>query len=83
MDQFFEGKGLDEFPPYTRSANATKSDATFTMSVADAKKLLNSNNLARNARLKTADGSKDWTPGKDGLKLGKKSGCSNLWLARR
>jgi pSer/pThr/pTyr-binding forkhead associated (FHA) protein len=71
LDQFFEGKGLDEFPPYTRSVNATKSDATFTMSAADAKKLLASNNLARNARLKTADGSQDWTPGKDGLKLGK------------
>ena len=40
MDQFFEGKGLDEFPPYTRSVNATKSDATFTMSVADAKTFL-------------------------------------------
>ena len=34
-------------------------------------KLLASNNLARNARLKTADGSQDWTHGKDGLKFGK------------
>ncbi len=71
MDQFFEGKGLDEFPPYTRSANATKMDSTFTMSVADAKKLLASNNLARNAKLRLADGSQEWTPGKEGLKIGK------------
>ena len=71
MDQFFEGKGLDELPHYTRSANATKSDATFTMSIADAKKLLAGNNLARNAKLKTADGSQEWTPGKETLKIGK------------
>ncbi len=71
MDQFFEGKGLDEFPPYTRSANATKMDETFTMSVADAKKLLASGALARDARLKTADGSQEWAPGKETLKIGK------------
>lgn len=71
IDQFFEGKGLDEFPPYTRTANATKSDDTFVMSVAEAKKLLASNNLSRNAKLKSADGSQKWTPGKEGLTIGK------------
>ena len=71
MDQFLDGKGLDEYPLYNRSANSTKSDATFTMSVADAQKLMASNNLARNARIKTADGSQSWTPGKDGLRIGK------------
>lgn len=72
MDQFLDGKGLDEFPPYSRSANATKADETFTMSIADAQRLLASNNLARNARFKRADGSMEWTPGKEGLKIGKK-----------
>ena len=71
MDQFLDGKGLDEFPPYSRSANATKTDETFTMSIADAQRLLASNNLARNARFKRADGSMEWTPGKSGLKIGK------------
>ena len=71
LDQFFEGKGLDEFPPYTRSTNATKTDDTFSMSPAEAKKLLNSNNLARNAKLNTADGSQHWVPGKKGLQIGK------------
>ena len=70
MDQFFEGKGLDEFAPYTRSANATKSDETFAMSAADAKKLLAGNNLARSAKLRSTDG-QVWNPGKDGLKIGK------------
>ena len=49
---FLDGKGLDEFLPYSRSANATKADETFTMSIADAQRLLASNNLARNARFK-------------------------------
>ncbi len=71
MDQFLNGKGLDEFPLYNRSANSTKSDSTFTMSVADAKRLMASNNLARNAKLQMVDGSQSWAPGKDGLKMGK------------
>jgi pSer/pThr/pTyr-binding forkhead associated (FHA) protein len=82
MDQFFEGKGLDEFPPYTRTANSTKADDTFVMSVADAKKLLASNNLSRNAKLKTADGSQEWVPGKEGLKIGKNQDVPiSGWLA--
>ena len=71
MDQFLDGKGLDEYPLYNRSANSTKADATFTMSVADAQRLMASNNLARNARIKSADGSQSWTPGKDGIRIGK------------
>lgn len=71
MDQFLDGKGLDEFPPYSRSANASKADDTFVMSVADAKLLLASNNLARNAKFSRVDGSAEWKPGKDGLKIGK------------
>ena len=69
MDQFLDGKGLDEFPPYSRSANATKADETFTMSL-PMRNAYWPVTTARNARFKRADGSMEWTPGKEGLKIG-------------
>ena len=71
MEQFFEGKALDEFPVYARTANATKNDATFTLSAKEAEKLLNQGSLTRNARIFTADRKKQWSPEKKSLSFGK------------
>ena len=57
MDQFFEGKGFDEFHP-TLVQPMQQSPMPLSQCLPQMrKKLLHSNNLARNARLKTSDGS--------------------------
>lgn len=71
MEQFFEGKALDEFPLYARTANATRDDTTFTLSAKDAEKLLKQGSLTRNARIFTADKKQQWTPEKKTLSFGK------------
>ena len=72
VDQFYEGKGLDEYPLFARTAQAqSQGDTTFTMSAADAKKLLASNNLLRSAKIFTLDRKLDWSPGKGPLTFGK------------
>lgn len=71
MEQFFEGKALDEYPLYARTANATKDDTTFTLSAKEAEKLLNQGSLTRNARIFTADRKQQWTPEKKTLSFGK------------
>ena len=70
MDQFFEGKSLEEFPIYARTANATKGDGTFSLSAAEAQKLLRVGNLTRNARIYSSDKRQQWTPGKNAIGFG-------------
>ena len=69
MDQFFEGKALDEFPPYARSSGGNRKDATFQMSPDQVKKILKSSNKVRHARI--TSGTKEWTPGDKILGFGK------------
>jgi len=69
MDHFFEGKALDEFPPYARTTSNNRKDATFQMSPQMVKKMLESSNKVRNARI--IGGNKKWTPGDKILSFGK------------
>ena len=69
MDQFFEGKALDEFPPYARTTGGNRTDATFQLSPAMVKKMLTSSNKVRNARL-FSEG-EAWTPGDKIIGFGK------------
>ena len=69
MDQFFEGKALDEFPVYARTTSGNRKDATFHMSPAMVKKMLHSSNKVRHARI--TNGKKEWTPGDKILGFGK------------
>ena len=71
MEQFFEGKALDEFPLYARTANATRDDTTFTLSAKDAEKLLKQGSLTRNARIFTANKKQQWAPEKKTISFGK------------
>ena len=71
LDQIYQGKSLDEYPLYTRTANATKGDETFTMSASEAKKLLEANNKTRSAKIRTLNRSAEWSPGKEPLRFGK------------
>ena len=70
MEQFFEGKSLEEFPIYARTANATKGDGTFSLSAAEAEKMLRMGTLTRNARIFSEDRKKSWTPGKKSIAFG-------------
>ena len=70
MDQFFEGKSLEEFPIYARTANATKGDGTFSLSAVEAQKLLRVGNITRNARIYTSDKKQHWVPGKNAIGFG-------------
>ena len=69
MDQFFEGKALDEFPPYARTTGGNRTDATFQMSPEMVKKMLQNSNKVRNARI--ISGTDTWTPGDKIVGFGK------------
>ena len=71
IEQFFEGKGLDEFPVYARTANATKADGTFQLSAADAQRMLRTGNITRSARVVRVSDSQTWTPSNGTLTFGK------------
>ena len=73
MEQFFEGKALDEYPLYSRSASGNKKDITFQMSPAQVKKMMDSGKLIRNARIVNEAAKQSWTPGDKGLTFGKKA----------
>jgi pSer/pThr/pTyr-binding forkhead associated (FHA) protein len=70
MDQFFEGKAIDEFPIYARTANATKGDGTFTLSASEAERMMKIGNLTRSARIFTQDRKQSWTPGNKSVSFG-------------
>jgi len=69
LDQFFEGKALDDFPPYARTTSNNRQDATFQMSPQMVQKMLQSSNKVRNARI--ISGKDSWTPGDKILSFGK------------
>ena len=69
MEQFFEGKALDEYPPYARTTGGNRTDATFQMSPQMVKKMLHSSNKVRNARI--ISGNDSWTPGDKIISFGK------------
>jgi pSer/pThr/pTyr-binding forkhead associated (FHA) protein len=69
IDQFFDGRALDEIPLYARTSQANRTDATFQLSPGMVKKTLKQGNLIRNARIKSGDQS--WTPGDGKLIFGK------------
>ena len=72
MEQFFEGKALDEFPPYNRTSTSNRRDATFQMSAAKVRKMMDSNNIIRNAVIKLVSNPKQtWRPKDKELTFGK------------
>ena len=70
MEQFFEGKALEDYPIYARTANATKSDGTFSLNAAEAEKMLRIGNLTRSARICSQDRKQKWSPGNKSLSFG-------------
>lgn len=70
MDQFFEGKALEEYPIYARTANATKGDGTFTLSAAEAERMLRIGNLTRSAHIFSHDKKQRWAPGNKSISFG-------------
>ncbi len=70
MEQFFEGKALEDYPIYARTANATKEDGTFTLSAKEAERMLQMGNLTRSARIFSHDRKQKWTPGNRSISFG-------------
>jgi pSer/pThr/pTyr-binding forkhead associated (FHA) protein len=70
MEQFFEGKALEDYPIYARTANATKGDGTFTLSATEAERMLRMGNLTRSARIRSQDKKHNWTPGSKSISFG-------------
>lgn len=71
MDHFFEGKSLEEFPLYSRTANATKGDTTFSLSKKDVEKMLKESNTLRSAHIFSEEKKQSWFPEKKILSFGK------------
>ena len=72
LEQFFEGKALDEFPPYNRTSTSNRRDATFQMSASKVRKMMDSNNVIRNALVKLSSNPKQtWRPKDKDLTFGK------------
>ena len=72
MEQFFEGKALDEYPPYNRTSTSNRRDSTFQMSATKVRKMMDSNNIIRNARLILTNNPKqNWRPKDKDLTFGK------------
>jgi pSer/pThr/pTyr-binding forkhead associated (FHA) protein len=72
MEQFFEGKALDEYPPYNRTSTSNRRDATFQMSASKVRKMMDSNNVIRNAIVKLgSDLKQTWRPKDKDLTFGK------------
>lgn len=72
LEQFFEGKALDEYPPYARTSGSARRDATFQMTPSMVKRMMDSGKVLRNATLiSEEDSRKIWTPGDKTLIIGK------------
>jgi len=71
LEQFFEGRALDEFPRYARTTAANRKDLTFQMSPTMVKKMMTSTNRIRKAIVKATGTKGEWRPGDKGLRFGK------------
>ena len=71
LEQFFEGKALDEFPMYARTSAANRKDLTFQMSPEMVKKMMANGERVRNAVVKSTNSKNQWRPGDKGLTFGK------------
>ena len=71
LDQFFEGKALDDYPPYNRTSTSNKREATFHMSPDQVRSIMANDNISRNAIIVNANHTEEWTPGVKSLTIGK------------
>ena len=71
LEQFYEGKALDEYPPYNRTSASNKRESTFQMSPDMVRNLMASDNIIRSAQIQRSDGSEQWTPGVKTITIGK------------
>ena len=71
LEQFFEGRSLDELPRYSRTTAANRKDLTFQMSPGMVRKMMANTNRIRTAVVRSVDKKGEWKPGDKGFTIGK------------